>query len=295
MRFASGVVDQYKYFVAVDATDLKTRETGLASFTVVRSRNGAADATFTTPTIVEIDAATMPGVYALLLDEDMTIDAGDETQAMAFHITHAGMDPVTFEIELYRPKITAGNTLGVEADGDLTKVNTLDGHTAQTGDSFARLGAPAGASVSADVAAVKSDSGAIKTKTDSLTFTVAGHLDANLLLWEGTAPLDVDGSGFVRVTLNAAGLATDAVTEIQSGLSTLDAAGVRSALGLAAANLDTQLAAIDDAVDTEVAAIKAKTDQLTFTVAGQVDANIQYANDVQVKGTGTAADPWNPV
>lgn len=32
----------------------------------------------------------------------------------------------------------------------------------QTGDSFARLGAPAGASVSADIAAVKSDTGAIK-------------------------------------------------------------------------------------------------------------------------------------
>ena len=52
--------------------------------------------------------------------------------------------------------------------------------TAQTGDSFARLGAPAGASVSADIAAVKSDTGAIKTKTDSLTFTQAGQVDANI-------------------------------------------------------------------------------------------------------------------
>lgn len=51
--------------------------------------------------------------------------------------------------------------------------------TAQTGDSFARLGAPAGASVSADIAAVKADSAAIKLKTDSLTFTVANQVDAN--------------------------------------------------------------------------------------------------------------------
>lgn len=29
------------------------------------------------------------------------------------------------------------NALGIESDGDLTKVNTLDGHTAQTGDSYA--------------------------------------------------------------------------------------------------------------------------------------------------------------
>lgn len=44
--------------------------------------------------------------------------------------------------------------------------------------------------------------------------------------------------------LTAAGLQTDAVTEIQTGLSTLDAAGVRTAVGLASANLDTQLSNI---------------------------------------------------
>lgn len=57
-------------------------------------------------------------------------------------------------------------------------------------------------------------------------------------------------------------LAASAISEIQSGLSTLDAAGVRSAVGLASANLDTQLGTIDDLLDTEVAAIKAKTDNL---------------------------------
>jgi len=49
----------------------------------------------------------------------------------------------------------------------------------------------------------------------------------------------------------------------------LDAAGVRSAVGLASANLDTQLAAIDDYLDTEVAAIKAKTDNLPSDPADQ--------------------------
>ena len=61
-----------------------------------------------------------------------------------------------------------------------TNITSTGGTTVpQTGDSFARLGAPAGLSVSADVAAVKSDTGAIKAKTDSLTFTVAGQVDAN--------------------------------------------------------------------------------------------------------------------
>lgn len=172
MRIPSGVTDQYIYFVAVDATDFATRETGLSSFTVYRSRNGGAAAAMTTPTINETDTTNMPGVYELLLDEDMSIDAGDDSQEMCFHITHAGMAPVTRTIELYRPKLTVGNTLDVTATGaagidwgnvenqstsvDLSAtdiqlcdtVTTLTGHTAQTGDNFARIGA-AGAGLTA--------------------------------------------------------------------------------------------------------------------------------------------------
>lgn len=71
--------------------------------------------------------------------------------------------------------------------------------------------------------------------------------------------------------IGAAQLAADAVAEIQSGLSTLNAAGVRSAVGLASANLDTQLGAIDDYLDTEIAAIKAKTDNLPASPAATGD------------------------
>lgn len=49
--------------------------------------------------------------------------------------------------------------------------------------------------------------------------------------------------------LTAAGLATDAVTEIQTGLSVLTEAGVRTAVGMASANLDTQLNALPTAGD----------------------------------------------
>ncbi len=44
-------------------------------------------------------------------------------------------------------------------------ITTYTGNTVQTGDSFARLGAPAGASVSADVAAVKTDTAAVLVDT----------------------------------------------------------------------------------------------------------------------------------
>jgi hypothetical protein len=194
MRIPSGVTDQYIYFVAVDATDLKTRETGLSSFTVYRSRNGAAAAAMTTPTINETDTTNMPGVYELLLDEDMTIGSGNDSEEMCFHITHAGMAPVTRVIELYRPKITAGNTLGVAADGDISgnldgtvaTVTTLTGHTAQTGDSYARLGAPAGASVSADILAIDN---LVDDLESRLTAARAGYLDE---LAAANIPADID-------------------------------------------------------------------------------------------------------
>ena len=70
-------------------------------------------------------------------------------------------------------------------------------------------------------------------------------------------------------------------------------------------SLDTSIAAIlvdtgttldgkIDTIDTVVDAIKAKTDSLAFTVAGQVDANIQYVNDVLVNGDGSPGTEWGP-
>lgn len=54
------------------------------------------------------------------------------------------------------------------------------------------------------------------------------------------------------------------------------------------------LAVVASYIDTEIGAIKAKTDNMTFTVAGQVDANVEYVNAVQVTGTGATGDEWGP-
>lgn len=100
------------------------------------------------------------------------------------------------------------------------------------------------------------------------------------------------------------------MTEIQSGLAT--AAGLSTvgtavdAIKLSTDNLPADpadastiaglIAAVEskvDTVDTVADAIRAKTDGLTFTVAGSVDANIQRINDVALVGDG-AATPWGP-
>lgn len=64
-----------------------------------------------------------------------------------------------------------GKVVGVEMVDTLT---TYTGNTPQTGDAFARLGAPAGASVSADVAAVKAQTAAIETDTAEIGAAGAG-------------------------------------------------------------------------------------------------------------------------
>ena len=78
MRIASGSSDRKIAFVALDSTDLKTRLTGLSSFTVYRSRNGGAATAYTTPTVAELDAVNMPGLYSLAIDEDTTIASGSD-------------------------------------------------------------------------------------------------------------------------------------------------------------------------------------------------------------------------
>jgi hypothetical protein len=60
------------------------------------------------------------------------------------------------------------------------------------------------------------------------------------------------------------------------------------------AELTTALGTADDAVLAQIALVKAKTDSLTFTVAGEIDANIQSVNDVTVTGTGAVGDEWGP-
>lgn len=47
-------------------------------------------------------------------------------------------------------------------------------------------------------------------------------------------------------------------------------------------------------VDTVVDAIKVKTDSLTFTTAGHVDANVQQINDTELTGNGSTLNPWGP-
>ena len=51
----------------------------------------------------------------------------------------------------------------------------------------------------------------------------------------------------------------------------------------------------DGAAEIILNDIDSQTAKLTFNAGNALDANIQYVNDIEVQGTGTEVDPWNPV
>lgn len=93
--------------------------------------------------------------------------------------------------------------------------------------------------------------------------------------------------GQVVVTPAAALTAYDPPTNAEMEARTIASANYATASALQ--TVDDEVGAIDTVVD----AIKAKTDSLTFTVAGQVDANVESINTEEIIGDGSAGTPFN--
>lgn len=212
MRIPSGKTDQLIFFVALDSTDLNTRKTGLSSFTVYRSRNGGTATVYTTPTVTELSAANMPGVYALTVDEDTTIASTSDSEEYCVHITQASMAPVTRTIELYRRDTTTGRTLDVSAGGeaglDWANIGSPTTSVALTGTTIATT--------------QKVDVDTIKTNPvvngGTITFPTTATLASTTNITAGTittatnltnAPTNGDFTAAMKTSLNAA---TPAVT-----------------------------------------------------------------------------------
>lgn len=194
----------------------------------------------------------------------------------------------------------ASGVAGVQIGGTVTGMVVLSPYIElevnTAADVYTRIGAPAGASVSADIAA-------IEAQTDDI-----GAAGAGLTAIPWNAAWDAEVQSEVADALAVYDPPTNAEMEAR----TLAAAAYATAANQAtiAGYIDTEVAAVLAAVDTEVAAIladtnelqtdladggrldllidgiKAKTDSLTFTAAGHVDANIHRINDVTITGNG---------
>lgn len=242
MRITSGTTDQVIYFKAVlTTTDPLAGVTGLSNFTVYRSRNGGAATAMTTPTVTEVDSSNMPGIYKLLLDEDMTIGSGNDTEEMIFYISASGMDDTERVIELYRPKLTEGYTATVDSNGRMD-ISLIEGS-----DATDQINAAADAAI-AD-AALATAAGLATAQADLDTLTGA------------------DGATLATSQPNYAPATASALATAQSDLDTITGAdGVTLATTQgnyapsthSAADVRTEM----DANSTQLAAIVADTNEL---------------------------------
>jgi hypothetical protein len=167
---------------------------------------------------------------------------------------------------------TSGRELGVESDGDLTKVNTLDGNTAQTGDAYAIVNNGT------------YGNSAIETLVDDLesrlTAARAGYLD-NL------------SAGAVAT---AAALATvDGIVDtiVARVIGTIAAGTHNPQSGDAYARLGAPAGA---SVSADIAAIEAQTDDIGAAGAGLTalgDARLANLDaTISSRSTLTAAQVW---
>jgi hypothetical protein len=143
----------------------------------------------------------------------------------------------------------------------------------------ANVGAISGDATAADnLEAALDGTGGVTLTLGQLAFNPTGAGDCILMGGSGNG----NGIGFTR---SGSGEVFD--SSVAAAIQA-EAADALTAFGPATA---TNLATVDTVVD----AIKVKTDSLTFTVSGVVDANIQRINDVTITGDGSAGDKFDVV
>lgn len=130
---------------------------------------------------------------------------------------------------------------------------------------------------------------------------VSGRMDASV---GAMAAGVVTAAAVATGAIDADAIASDAVTEIQSGLATAAAlATVSSKIDTVDAIVDSilvdtgtdipaTLSTIDGRLDTEIPAIKAQTDKLTFNAANAVKANVSHVIDDPVVSGSTKTTTW---
>jgi len=125
--------------------------------------------------------------------------------------------------------------------------------------------------------------------------TVDGNVDAILV---DTNELQTDWANGGRLDTILDDIYDDTSSTLPGQLTTIanyldtEIAAILEDTGTTIPATITALNALIVTLDTVCDAIKVKTDQLTFTVANQVDANAESINAVEVTGAGTAGDPW---
>lgn len=232
---------------------------------------------------------------------DLTHVAGATTNVSTLA---TNVDAILTDTADMQPKL--GTPAGASISADLMAIdNFVDGLESTIGAAGAGLTAIPPVTLANSV----THGGTAAVLSISQLLITAGDGNPNILLTGSGAAAGMSftrsGGGGVFDTSFAAALqqeaadaltAYDPPTNAEMVARTIVSADYATATAVADlptnAELATALGTADDAVLAQVALVKAKTDSLTFTVAGQIDANIKSINDVTITGDG-GATPFN--
>jgi hypothetical protein len=195
---------------------------------------------------------------------------GSPTQTLTEDIANLWAD--TNDIQSRLPAALVGGRIDSSVGAMAANVLTA---TAIAADAITDAKVASDVTIASVTGAVGSVTGAVGSVTGNVGGNVTGSVGS-------IATGGIAAASFAADAINAAAIAADAVTEIQSGLSTLNAAGVRSAVGLASANLDAQL----DALPTAAENADAVWDE---AIAGHAGAG---STGEALSAAGAAGDPW---
>ena len=154
------------------------------------------------------------------------------------------------------------------------------------------LGTPAGASMSADIAAVKSDTAAILVDTAVLGSPSGASISADIAAVDTV----VDGiqtdlsngtDGLGAIKTDTAAILVDTGATIPATIT-----AVKSDTAAILQDTGTDIPASITTIDTVVDAVKAKTDNLSFGVSNQVDANVESVNTQVITGDGSVGNEF---
>lgn len=91
-------------------------------------------------------------------------------------------------------------------------------------------------------------------------------------------------------TIKTRAITCDSAVTVLASVGTAATSTAQSGDSYALANGESGFVAIKG----DTAAIKTKSDKLTYTSGNDLDVNVQKINDIAISGTGAAIDPWGP-
>ena len=259
--YVSGKLQAWKDCTVVPANEFDSLVSGSDALEVDATLVEGADATDTIRDSVVDDATRIDA-------SELNTLSGHDPGATIGTSSHAAAD--VWSVATRSLTILDEDSTTLDLDGTtIGTVTTLTGHTAQSGDSYARIGAAGVGLTAVALADATSDAVIADAVWNAATATygaadtygvlVETDLDAagvRTALGMAAADLDTQLGAIPTVTeFNLRTLVTADYFVVGDYSAPLDAAGVRTALGMAAANLDTQLADLPTVAEFEARSI----------------------------------------